>query len=125
MGYNLRMRSVPEDFEQIHIPTRVLRSMEKQNLPIIEVSETIHYPDRVSRANLPGRWVAERDIEGGSTIQVVYTVRTRPPEPYDDEWAEIEAERAVEVAAHTADGGTSGVVELSTAVVVKLVTRTN
>ena len=116
------MRSVPEDFEQIHIPVRVLQSMEKQNIPIIEVSNTIHTPDRVSLGNVPGRLVAERAVEEGTNLRVVYAVRTRPSDPYDDEWAEIEAERAVEIAAHTTGGG-AGVAGLNTAVVVRDVTR--
>jgi hypothetical protein len=115
--------SVPEDFEQIYIPARILRDMEELDLPVREVTETIHCPDRVSHSDQPGRWVAERAAESGDTIQVVYGVRSRP-EQWDEEWAEIEAERAVEVVVHTSDPSSPDIVELKTAIVVRLVTRT-
>lgn len=115
--------NVPEDFEQIHIPDRIVKIMEEQNISVREVVDTIHDPDRVSRDNQPGRWVAERSVGGGSVTQVIYAIRPRPSEPWDEEWAEIEAEHAVEVAAHTTDP--SSAVELNTAAVVRAVTRTS
>jgi hypothetical protein len=118
------VRSVPEEFEQIHIPLRVRKSMEDRGIPVLDVTNTIHTPDRVSIGRVPGRLVAERALEGGASIRVAYSVRRRPPEPYDAEWAEIVAERAVEIAAHTVDGG-AGAAGLDSAVVVKEVVREN
>lgn len=117
------MRSIPEDFEQIHIPARVIRSMEQQGIPVLAVSNAIGSPDLVKQGDAPGRWVAERTVEGGAVIRAEYGVRHRPTGEWDEEWAEIEAERAVELAVHLADPSSSNV-ELKTAVVVKRVTRT-
>jgi hypothetical protein len=82
---------VPEDFDYIHTPYHVAKSMERKNISPQEMSETVHYPDRLNHNNMTGGLAAERDVEDGSTIRVVYVVRHRPADPRDAEWEEIKA----------------------------------
>ena len=35
--------------------------MERWGIPVLEVSNTMYGPDRVTKGDAPGRWVAERD----------------------------------------------------------------
>jgi hypothetical protein len=107
------MPNVPEGFDYIHTPYHVAKSMERKNISAQEMSETVHYPDRLNHNDVTGDLAAERDVEDGSTIRLVYVVRHRPPEPHDAEWEEIKAAMALE-------GST---VDPETAAVVKHITR--